>query len=131
MVTQLRSAVDELGTHFPSYGKKSLVGALDARGRIPKDARRESAGRILIEHPFGGRVTVIGATSEYSIKFAALEKSACVGLADGYVGSTGAREGLVELRLNDVKQSLPLGIGAVAAGCNDKGGANSIEFIFR
>ena len=132
LLTQLRSALDELGSHYSSYGTGSLVAALDARDGIPKAARQESStGTVTVEHPFGGAVTVTGATNQYSIAFAALDKAACVWLADAYAGGSGGRSGLVELKLNAAAQALPLAVGDASGGCNLAGATNAIEFVFR
>ena len=73
--------------------------------------------------PFGGNVTVVGHVdsepTHFKITFEDVEAEVCAALADGYVGRTRARSGIVKIDFGGTEEEAPIDRSDVTDSCAD------------
>ena len=136
LLQRLRVGIERTFSGDPSYGtsETNLVPVLARRGLIPDSALVVTAGgadddgnalpdSTTIRHPFGGNVTVIGHVdsepTHFKITFEDIEAEVCAALADGYVGRTRARSGIVKLDFGGTEEDAPIDRSEVTDNCTD------------
>ncbi len=129
LLQRLRVGIERTYSGDPSYGAadNNLVPVLAARGLIPDSAlvTTTSGGSTTttIRHPFGGNVTVVGHVggepTHFKVTFQDIEREVCAALADGYVGRTRARSGIVSIDFDGTDKDAPIQRSDVTGECSD------------
>lgn len=128
LLQRLRVGVERTYSGDPSYGTADvdLVPVLAARGLIPDSALvlpSSGTGSGTIRHPFGGDVDVVGHVgsepTHFKVTFKDIEREVCAALADGYVGRTRARSGIVSIDFDGTAVVAPVTRGNVTTNCKD------------
>ena len=144
LLQRLRVGIERTYSGDPSYGSEdaNLVPVLARRGLIPDaalvvtDGGSDGDGNALantttIRHPFGGNVTVVGHVdsepTHFKITFEDVEAEVCAALADGYVGRTRARSGIVKIDFGGTEHDSPIDRGDVTDNCDDD---MALGFVF-
>ena len=125
LLQRVRANVERVYAGSPNYGtaQTNLVPVLASRGLIPDRAMVGTGNTATIMHPFGGAVTILGnpggtVPTQFRIVFAAVEGEVCGALADGFVGRTRARTGIVSIIFNATTVVAPVTRGVVTTNCN-------------
>ncbi len=125
LLQRVRGNVERVYAGSPNYGttETNLVPVLASRGLIPDSAMVGLGSSATIRHPFGGAVQVVGnpggsSPTRFRIRFVAVEREVCGALADGFVGRTRARTGIVSIDFNGTLVNAPVGRGNVTTNCN-------------
>ena len=132
LLQRLRVGIERTYSGDPSYGTAdtNLVPVLAARGLIPDSALVVTPGAsagdpatTTIRHPFGGDVTVVGHVdgepTHFQVTFEGIETEVCAALADGYVGRTRARSGIVKVDFDGTEEDAPIDRSDVTDNCSD------------
>lgn len=129
LLQRLRVGIERTYSGDPSYGTAdtNLVPVLAARGLIPDSAlvttTSGSTTTTTIRHPFGGAVTVLGHVdsepTHFKVTFEDIETEVCAALADGYVGRTRARSGIVKIDFDGTEEDAPVTRAEVTTNCAD------------
>ena len=136
LLQRIRVGIERTFSGDPSYGSAdtNLVPVLARRGLIPDsalvvtDGGQDGDGNALpdtttIRHPFGGNVTVVGHVdsepTHFKITFEDVEAEVCAALADGYVGRTRARSGIVKIDFGGTEEDAPIERSDVTDNCAD------------
>ncbi len=130
LLTTLTVAVSQIWQGVATYGTTNMVLDLAARGAIPSSALDESARNPRIRHPFGARVRVRGATTEYVIIFENLDDENCAMLIDPYAGQAAGSSALAGVAVGSTTIAQPMTPGGIRAACNNGVGANDVTFTF-
>ena len=129
LLQRLRVGIERTYSGDPSYGAANgnLVPVLAARGLIPDSAlvvtTSGSSSTTSIRHPFGGGVDVVGHVggepTHFKVTFKDIEREVCAALADGYVGRTRARSGIVSIDFDGDDVPAPVTRKNVTDNCED------------
>ena len=125
LLQRLRVGVERTFSGDPSYGAANspLVPILAKRGLIPDSALVVSGTTTSIRHPFGGSVDVVGHVgsepTHFRVTFNDIEAEVCAALADGYVGRTRARSGIVKIVFGTKEEDAPIERLDVTTNCTD------------
>lgn len=130
LLTTLTVAVSQIWQGIATYGTANMVPDLAARGAIPSSALDNSARQPRIRHPFGARVTVVGATTEYVITFQDLDDENCAMLIDPYAGQAEGSGGLAGVAVGGTAIAQPMNPARIRGACNNGVGANDVAFTF-
>ena len=133
LLQRLRVGIERTFSGDPSYGSAdtNLVPVLARRGLIPDSALvttttgegDDAVTTTTIRHPFGGNVTVVGHVdsepTHFKVTFEDIEAEVCAALADGYVGRTRARSGIVKIDFGGTEEDAPIERSDVTDNCAD------------
>ena len=102
--SEIAQAVGRMFAGSRNYGNnEDLVPMLENFGAIPSGARVVDNGAVSIEHPYRGRVRVIGGPegrTSYLVSYRSLDPEICAALATKLLGEVGSRTGLWRIQIN-------------------------------
>lgn len=137
LLSQLVQAVTATYQSTRNYGSSTdLLPTLDGFGRLPEDfvLRRNNGTFQRMEHPFGGRVRVIGGpggtSNQFRIRFESIDDDICAALAEKNAGKSRGRTGLVGVTVNSTALSLPYTVAQAESACSAGNGANNIDWNY-
>lgn len=116
-VVSLRTAVRKLYLG-QTYGSESMNGSLVAASVVPSTLTHTGADTI--SNSWGGAVTVTGATSKFTIKYAGLPKDVCMNVVSGASGWTMIKQGESKV------ETFPATAANAKTLCTED--ANTVEF---
>ena len=131
LLQRLQANVRKIYAGNPNYGAADtdLVPVLASRGAIPdaalvvEEGEEDDPDVTTIQHGFGGSVLVVGNIdgnpTHFKITFEDLETEVCAALADGFVGRTRARTGIVQVDFGGTEVDAPITRANVTTNCED------------
>ncbi len=128
---ELQTGIRNLWANTNDFGTGDLTATLKSANQLP--ATMIDGANVV--NPWGGSVTVTGATAQFTIQFNGVPTDACTKLSLVSAANTaGAGSGITSVKVNGSTLSIPVAPAAATAACGQSGsgasGGNTLVWTF-